>query len=211
MMNRMLCRFRRAFFLTGLFVSGVLSTWAEAKVVRVEIESRTPVVEGRAFERSGPYEKIRGKIYLELDPDHSANQLIVDLNLAKRNQRGRVEFATDFELHKPVDPGRGNHRLVYFVNNRGNRASVRGAFHNGGGENWLYRTGWSFLWCGWNVDVVPSDTRLNIYGPVVQEKGRTITGKIYAELCASKPDPVFSMPFYWGGSVAYPVVNLEQN
>ena len=186
----------------ALLLSMVLSTWAEAKVVRVEIESRTPVAEGRAFGRSGPYEQIRGKIYLEVDPDHSANQLIVDLGLAERNERGRVEFATDFELQKPVDPARGNHRLIYFVNNRGSQVSVRGAFHSGGGENWLYRMGWSFLWCGWNVDVVPSDTRMNINVPVVQEKGRTITGKIYAELCSTQPDPVFSMPFYWGGSVA---------
>ncbi|NQV36013.1 MAG: hypothetical protein HQ515_25195 [Phycisphaeraceae bacterium] len=208
-MNRTLCRFRTTFILTALLVSGLLSTWVEAKVVRVEIESRTPVAEGQAFGRSGPYEQIRGKIYLEVDPDHSANQLIVDLDLAERNERGRVEFATDFELQMPVDPDRGNHRLIYFVNNRGNRASVRGAFHNGGGQNWLYRTGWSFLWCGWNVDVVPSDTRLNVYVPVVQLKGKAITGKIYAELCATQRDPVFSMPFYWGGSVAYPVVSLD--
>lgn len=195
--------------LLAFIATVLLSAWAEAKVVRVEIESRTPVLGGQAFGRSGPYEQIKGKIYLEVDPDHAANQMIVDLDLAERNARGRVEFATDFELQTPVEPARGNHRLIYFVNNRGNRASVRGAFHNGGGENWLYRTGWSFLWCGWNVDVIPSATRLNIYAPVVKEQGKTITGKIYAELCATQADPVFSMPFYWGGSVAYPVISLD--
>ena len=182
-----------------------------AKVIRFEIENRELVAKGQPFGRSGAYERITGKIYLEVDPLHPANQLIVDLNLAPRNKRGNVEFSTDFELQKPVEPQRGNHRLIYFVNNRGNKASVNGAFHAGGGRNWLYREGWSFIWCGWNCDVMVSDRRLNIYVPVVKEKGETITGKIYAEICSTSTGKTYSMPFYWGGSVAYPVVSMDNS
>ena len=38
-----------------------------------------------------------------MDPDDPANRRIVDLDLAERNERGNLEFSTDFELHKPVD------------------------------------------------------------------------------------------------------------
>ena len=114
----MLRRSPIAFVMTVLLASLLLSTWAEAKVVRVDIESRSRVFQGHSFGRSGPYEQLKGKIYLEVDPDHAANQSIVDLDLAERNERGMVEFATDFELQTPVEPARGNHRLIYFVNNR---------------------------------------------------------------------------------------------
>ncbi|MHC4144510.1 MAG: alpha/beta hydrolase domain-containing protein [Planctomycetota bacterium] len=196
-----------------LIIAGVtvISPFVSAKVVRVEIENRESVAEGQPFGRSGAYERITGKVYLEVDPANSVNQLVVDLNLAPRNERGNVEFSTDFELQKPVDPQRGNHRLIYFVNNRGNKASVRGAFHAGGGRNWLYREGWSFLWCGWNCDAIVSDNRLNIYVPLAKEKGETITGRIYAEICSTSTRKTYSMPFYWGGSVAYPVVSMDNS
>ena len=195
-----------------MLVGGVvIPSIAPAKVVRVEIDGREPVADGQLFGRSGAYEKITGKMYLEVDPRNPANQLIVDLDLAPRNGRGNIEFSTDFELHKPVDPLKGNRRLIYFVNNRGNKASVRGAFHAGGGENWLYRRGWSFLWCGWNCDAIISDKKMNIYVPVAMENGQTITGRIYAEICTTGTDKTFSMPFYWGGSVAYPVVSMDNS
>ena len=189
----------------------IMPPLVSARVVRIEVDSRELVANGQIFGRSGAYEKITGKIYLEVDPDHIANQLIVDLNLAPRNELGNVEFSTDFELQKPVDPQRGNHRLIYFVNNRGNKASVNGAFHAGGGRNWLYREGWSFLWCGWNCDAIVSDKRLNIYVPVAKEEGKTITGKIYAEICSTSTRKTYSMPFYWGGSIAYSVVSMDNS
>ncbi|NIM13650.1 MAG: hypothetical protein GTO45_16150 [Candidatus Aminicenantes bacterium] len=73
-----------------------------AKVLKVEINSREVVSTSPEHVRSGPYEVIKGIIYLEVDPNDPANQLIVDLKLAERNHRGNVEFSTEFELHKPV-------------------------------------------------------------------------------------------------------------
>ena len=179
-----------------------------AEVVRVEITGREVVSDAPKHMRSGPYEVIRGIIHLEVDPDNPANRRIVDLQLANRNTRGKVEFSADFELHKPVNPIRGNRRLLYFVNNRGNKF---GSYHfnHQSGRNWLYSQGWSYLWCGWNVDVIDSDRRFNITVPVVTDGGRAITGKIYAEICSHADDVVYSMPFVWGGSMAYPVVDME--
>jgi hypothetical protein len=181
---------------------------AGGEVVRVEVTSREVVSDSPDHERSGPYEVIKGIIHLEVNPDNPANQTIVDLQLAERNSGGKAEFFTDFELHKPVNPQRGNRRLLYFVNNRGNKF---GSYHfnNQAGRNWLYSRGWSYLWCGWNVDVVNSDRRFNIHVPVVTDSGKTITGKIYNEICSHADDVVYSMRLVWGGSVAYPVADMD--
>ncbi len=53
-----------------------------------------------------------------------------------------VELATEFDLHKPVDARRGKRRLVYFVNNRGNKHGA-GFFSHGVDKNWLYSRGWT--------------------------------------------------------------------
>ncbi len=198
-------------FIFALVILICLPVAANAEVVRLEIGNKALVKNGKIFGRSGAYENITGKIYLEVDPNHPSNQLIVDLKLAPRNTNGRVEFWTEFELHKPVDLKKGNRRLMYFVNNRGRKVSVLGAFHAGGGEDWLYREGWTFLWCGWNGDAIPSDDRLNIYLPIAMKNGKTITGKIYSEISVSGTEKTYSQPFYWGGSVSYPVVSMDNS
>jgi hypothetical protein len=181
-----------------------------AEVVKIEITSREVVSSSAEYGRFGPYEVIRGIIYLEVDPDDPANQLIVDLKLADRNERGNVEFSTEFELHKPVDAARGNHRLLYFVNNRGNKMGTW-HFNYRTDKNWLYSQGWSYLWCGWNCDVPESERRLNINVPVVTENDKTITGKVYTELISYANEVIYSQPLVWGGSVAYPPVTMDNS
>jgi hypothetical protein len=179
-----------------------------AKVVRVEVTSREVVPDWPQDSRPGAYEVIKGVIYLEVDPDNPANRPIADLKLAARNPRGKVEFSTEFELHKPVDAERGNRRLIYFVNNRGNKLGV-GHFTYQAGENWLYRNGWSYLWCGWNCDVIQSDRKLNIDVPIVTLNGKTITGKTYTEIISYANEVVQSRPLVWGGSIPYRPVDLD--
>ena len=84
----------------------------------MQVERREPFAAGHAFERSGPYERLSGRLHLEVAPEATANERIADLKLAPRNQRGRVEFWTDFDLLMPADPKRGNGRLIFGVNNR---------------------------------------------------------------------------------------------
>ncbi len=185
-----------------------IPTAASAKVVHVEVHSRKVVSNTPEKGRIGSYEVIKGIISLEVNPDDPANQLIVDLKLAERNSRGNVEFSTEFELHKPVEASRGNHRLIYFVNNRGNKLG-NNHFNYQANKNWLYSQGWSYLWCGWNCDVIESKRALNINVPVVTESGQTITGKIYSEIISYADGIVYSLPIVWGGSVAYPPLNME--
>lgn len=179
-----------------------------ARVVRVEITERETVADEPY--RSGLYEVLRGLIHLEVDPDDPANRLITDLALADRNPRGNVEFASEFELHKPVEADRGNRRLVYFVNNRGHKLAEWHFNHQAGG-NWLRTQGWSYLWCGWNCDAIESERALNIHVPVVTDHGKTITGTIYAEIYSYANAITYSQPFTWGGSIAYPVASMDNS
>ena len=176
---------------------------------------------GHAFGTTGPYEKVVGRLYLEVSPDDPANQAVVDLKLAPRNARGRVEFWSDFFLLKPADPARGNRRLLYDVNNRGNKVAVwtfnDGYFQNDpatladAANGFLMRQGYSILWCGWNGDVLPDDkNRLLIGLPVARENGKTITGRNHVEIC--RDDTAYSQPLSWspwGVSAAYAPVDLN--
>src|SRR5215213_4382661 len=100
------------------------SSVAEARVVRLRIERREPVLNGRPFGAAGPYEKLVGKVDFGLDPALPRNGDIVDLALAPRNAQGEVEASADFYMLKPVDPRRGNGRLFYEVGNRGGKAML---------------------------------------------------------------------------------------
>ena len=209
--------------LCGVVVSTLLFIYAypaRADVVRMEVQRREPFARGHSFGRSGPYEKLSGRLYIEVDPDDPANQRVTDLKLAPRNERGRVECWTDFLLLKPVDPLRGNRRILYDVNNRGNKLAVwtfNGTQGNNpstladAGNGFLMYLGYSVLWCGWCGDVIADGTGRLLTGlPVARAGGKPVTGKIHVEICVD--EKVFSRPFFWspwGPSDAYPTVSLD--
>jgi len=182
---------------------------AIAEVVAVHVTSREVVPADPLHGQAGAYEVLKGTIDLEVDPEDPANRLIVDLRLAPRNQSGRVEFSTDFELHKPVDATRGNRRLLYFVNNRGNKHGE--AFNFETEKNWLYSHGFSFLWCGWNSDVIPSARKLNIRVPVAADNGKPITGRTYSEIYSYAESLTYSLPLTWGGSLPQQPASLDNS
>src|SRR6266550_1419269 len=91
---------------------------ANAQVTRIEITTRTPVAGGSSG-RGGAYENIRGRIYGEVDRADRRNRIIQDLDLASRNQKGRVEYVATFSLTKPVDRAKASGVLMYSVVNRG--------------------------------------------------------------------------------------------
>jgi alpha/beta hydrolase family protein len=191
---------------------------ATARVERVEIIERGPLGGGVAFGAAGAYERIRGRLYYAVDPKDPANARIVDLTLAPRDARGLVTFAGDFLLLRPTDLGRGNHRLLYEVDNRGNLGML--AFFDEApwsndprqpadlGDGFLLRQGYSLLWSAWNWDVLPGAGRLQIELPVATENGAPITGPVAAEFVLMRQTK--SAPFMWGDSRGYPPVDLEE-
>lgn len=188
----------------------------QGEVVRIEITAREPFADGHSFGTTGPYEKLTGRLHFEIDPEAERNRVITDVELAPRNERGKVAFWSDFCLLAPADPLRGNRRLLFGVTNRGNKL-ILAAFNDRGGNDpttlddagngFLMRQGYALLWCGWNGDVRPGNGRMQIGLPVATKDGEPITGRIHAEICVDRPS--FSEPFAWGNSDPYPVADLD--
>lgn len=185
---------------------------AQAEVAHLEILNRQPFADGRAYGQSGAYEIVEGRLHYSIDPADPANRRIVDLALAPRDGEGRVTFSGDFLLLTPLDPGRGNRRLLYDVTNRGNLVALHlfndAPFGNSpetpadAGNGFLLDRGYSLLWSAWNWDVVPGDGRLQIDLPVATNGGETVTGTVAAEIAPL--DNRRYMPVVWGNARGYP-------
>ena len=207
----------RRFTLAAMLLLALVAP-LEARVERVEITARGLLAGGAPFGEVGPYERIDGRLHYAIDPTSPANARIVDLDLAPRDARGLVTFAGDFRLLRPADLARGNHRLLYEVDNRGNLGML--AFFNDApwdndprsladlGSGFLLRQGYSLLWAAWNWDVLPGEGRLQIELPVATEQGAPITGPLAAEFVLMQP--ATQAPFMWGDSRGYPPADLHE-
>src|SRR5262245_43836576 len=97
---------------------------AEARITRMEITKTEPAFGGQSFGAVGPYERLTGKAYGEVDPSSPANALIQDIALAPRNARGMVEYVTDIDILRPADRAKSNGVLFFNVVNRGNKGGL---------------------------------------------------------------------------------------
>ncbi len=150
----------------------------EARVVQLVVTQRQPFVGGVAWGASGPYERLTGTAYLEVDPRDPLNAVIVDLDRAPRNARGMVEFSTPFLIVKPIDMSRGNHKIFYTVNNRGNDGLLTaGTVAQVGANDRYLDMGYTIVDAGWEGDLLPSATKLGANLPVAaQPDGSPIVG-----------------------------------
>lgn len=186
-----------------LVVLTVLATTAGAEVRRVTITARGPFANGQSFGAAGPYEEIRGIVFGEIDPRDPGNALITDIELAPRNDRGRVEYRTTFTLRKPLDLARGSGVLFYNIVNRGNRNGPN-TWHVGGdpGDGFLYNMGQVLLWSGWQGDmpiatIGPDQEGIDV--PVARHAdGSPVTGRVVDRLIAV-PGNVHTQPIATAG------------
>jgi hypothetical protein len=95
---------------------------ADARLVKLVIDQREVFAGGASWGMAGPYERLVGTAHFEVDPRDPLDTVIVDLDKAPRNARGAVEFRTTVFILKPVDLTRGNGKIYYTANNRGNDA-----------------------------------------------------------------------------------------
>lgn len=156
--------------------------------VRIEVTEReSPAFAGAEFADVGPYERLHGTVFGELDPGHPLNSGIANLDRAARSARGNVEYRSDFRILKPMDLDRGNGCLVYDVPNRGNQPimpRLNGAPDGGhpqhAGNGFLMRHGFTLAWSGWQGDVPPGNDRLTAQFPSIPG----ITGRVREEFIA---------------------------
>jgi hypothetical protein len=168
---------------------------AHAKVKKIQITAKqSPTFGGYSWPGVGPYEKIVGKAFGELDPNDPRNAVIVDLQLAPRNAGGKVEYSFDFYILKPMDLSKGNHKMLYEPPNRGRKtitALNRGVGGNDPGSvtdasllanSFLMPQGYSISFSGWDfsAETNGADLSTTITLPIARNPdGSSITGPSY--------------------------------
>ena len=168
---------------------------SEARVTRFEVEQRRSFAGGMEFGRTGVYERLDGTAYMEVGPNDPLNAVIVNIDKAPRNASGKVEFSAPFFILKPVDMAKGNRKIFYGVNNRGNKQTL-GYFNNvpsgpgindpltvaDAGDGFLMRLGYTIVDAGWQGDVAPGSNRLFPNFPVAtQADGGSIVAAVRIE------------------------------
>ncbi len=169
------------------------ATAVEARVVSFVVEQRRVFAEGKEFGAVGPYERLDGTVFMEVDPADPVNAVIVNLDKAPRNARGLVEFSTTFYMLKPTEMSRGNGKILYGANNRGNKLESGLRWHHvpasnnplslaDAGDGFLMRLGYTVVDAGWQGDVVAGNDRLRPELPVATEPdGSPIVASVRVE------------------------------
>jgi len=157
---------------------GVAGT-VNGEVTRVDIVKRTDI-------GTSGYEKIVGTIHFAVDPGNPRNRVIVDLDAAKKNAAGRVEFSADLYILRPRDQARSNGVALVEVSNRG-RKSLLSTFNRGPveldpskdadlGDGFLTQQGYTLVWVGWQFDVPRQGGLMKLDAPA-----STVAGVVRAE------------------------------
>lgn len=186
--------FAQVVFATIVSTIGFASD-TEARVVRFVVEQTRPVLAGKSFGTVGPYERIDGTVYFEVNPRDPLNAVIVNLDKAPKTPGGKVGFSAPFYILKPVDMARGNGKIFYGINNRGNKLEYGwraftppGANGNDPttdadyGDGLLLRQGYVYVDAGWMGNLAPGNARLIPDLPVAaQPDGRPIVASVRVE------------------------------
>jgi hypothetical protein len=170
----------------SLFLILALATSARAELIDLQILHREPYADGKSFGDVGPYEKFTGIARFAVDPKHPKNKIIVDLDLAPRNEDGLVEFESDVYILTPKDLSKGNGAIFYDVNNRGNKLALK-MFNTPDDNPFLMRRGYTVVWSGWIGELLPGEERLLLKPPVAMENGKPVRGIVRFETSTDKP------------------------
>jgi Alpha/beta hydrolase domain len=182
-------------------------------VLRVEVASRTSVLDGKVFGDAGAYERISGRVYFSLPVANPHNARIVDLANAVNLKNGEVEFSADFVAVRPKDARKGNGSLLLEVPNRGNARLL--ALVDGGdedlahdsGDAWLLRSGFTVVALGWQWDATGPNA-LRFFAPLAKENGKTITGLLRGDVMLAETLPEIPLGHFTDpgiGGNEYPV------
>tara|TARA_B100001123_G_scaffold383876_3_gene456207 strand:+ start:21994 stop:24093 length:2100 start_codon:yes stop_codon:yes gene_type:complete len=186
-----------------------------SRIVALEITHiESPAFGGHEFGTSGQYEILSGHVTGELNPAHTLNTDITNLNRAPRNINGMVEYSSDIYILKPVDLSRGNGVLFYDVPNRGNKLGLRlfqgGATNNPKivadmGNAFLLNQGYTIVWSGWQGNLKEGDNRLTALFPTATNSdGSSITEWITTQFTFTTE--AFSVSFEGQNSTPYRAV-----
>jgi hypothetical protein len=193
---------------------------ADARVVRVVVDSRQLVAGGQPLGAAGPCERIVGRVFYAFDPGNPHDRQIVDLALAPRNERGEVEAWGDFVIVRPADPARRSGLTVVDVTNRGGQTTF--VFNLGArrdaspdsaefyGDAFLLARGITVAAIGWQFDVPPEAAALlHFTPPQAGTPANPVTGLVRSDVTIDQLTRTMSLGHGVGASraVGYPVAD----
>lgn len=156
-------------------------------VASIEVVAVEACANGTSLGDAGPYEVRRLRVTHRVDPAHPANRAVVDLeHVADTDDDGLVTFTGDVLEFRPVDPSRGNGRLLVDVVNRGRPTAFRFLCQDRStafpppaipelGDAFLLAQGWT-VWCvGWQHDI-RHESLIGIDSPQARPGGRAPSG-----------------------------------
>ena len=188
-----------ALFLSGSAIAQQGAPAAGLGVTRLVIAKRQIAFGGSSFGSAGPYEILAGTAYGELDPRAPGNSQIVNLNRAPLNAKGHIEYSVDFMILKPVDPKKGNGRLIYDFVNRGRNTALNHLNYSGdtfaandSGNGFLMNRGYTVAWSGWQTDLPNTPPLLKASVPIAMGNGKPIVGMSREEFTDVPAGPVFT-------------------
>ena len=192
----------------------LLAQPSQARITRIEITNVEPAFAGRRFGDVGSYERVVGRAYGEVDPNHPANTIIQDIGLAPRTAKDRVQYVTDIDVLRPADRSKGNGILFFNVVNRGNKGGLTsfnadvptGLAQTVGdnnalkmaGDGFLMEQGYTIVWFGWQGDVLSGNDRMTFSVPTAKNPdGSAITGLVRGELIVRAPAKTLNLSSGW--------------
>ena len=160
----------------------------------IEIREDNLLENGKIFGNIGQYREIKGIAKFILDPNDEYNKKITDIENISTNNQGLVEFSSDIHIMLPLDSSKSNKKIIYDVNNRGNKVMLsqfnsasRGVMVAGVapeddiGNEFLMLEGYTLVWCGWSHDAPPINGKLRLFSSEIAKDGEPIRGKIYSQ------------------------------
>lgn len=191
--------------LSLLLVISIFSAPGFAALVAEEITSTSPLTY-----KGVQYEAISGNFTYEFDPTLPTNAAIVDLNLAEKNDQGKVVATANFFIIQQTDPAKRTGALLE-VSNRGSKASLRYFNHAGAsnlpnrpsalGDGLIQDLGLSLIWVGWQGDVPQQETVMHAILPRVTG----ISGMVRSDWTVDKPSSLLSLAHRSNINTIYPI------
>jgi Alpha/beta hydrolase domain len=189
---------------------------AHARTTQIQILTRGTAFGGHSFAGVGQYEFITGIATGEVDPNDPHNAIITDIQLAPKNAQGHVVYQHNFYILQPLDPSKGNHKMMYEPPNRGSK-TYQQLNNTPTGTNdpaaltdpvalddsFLWTRGYTTAWSGWE----------NHFGPL---NGLTATASL--PVVGTDPNNPITGPAYEyivtgaaSFSLAYPPASTDQS
>jgi hypothetical protein len=176
-----------------LVVCFALAEPSQARVLRVEIERRVPILAGQPFGEAGAYELIEGQVHFGFDPQNAANARVSDIGLAPRGDDGLVHAWSELVVLQAVDPKKRSGTALVEVPNRGMRLALASQNRSkltfgtppgldpgepgDWGDGFMMEQGLTVIWVGWQVDAPDMPGGMRLRAPVaVNPDGSAVRG-----------------------------------